>query len=65
MDTFCSKEISSHFILISSILPCCEQHTDYDVDYIYRALSLASSEVRFHINSKTHDPIDVQTKELW
>ncbi|KAK2185620.1 hypothetical protein NP493_229g01009 [Ridgeia piscesae] len=28
------------------------------------ALTLASSEVRFHIDSETHDPIDVQTKEL-
>ncbi|XP_005105731.1 exosome complex exonuclease RRP44 [Aplysia californica] len=28
------------------------------------ALSLASTEVRFHVDSETHDPIDVQTKEL-
>lgn len=28
------------------------------------ALSLASPEVRFHIDSETHDPIDLQTKEL-
>ncbi|KAK2159602.1 hypothetical protein LSH36_150g04005 [Paralvinella palmiformis] len=28
------------------------------------ALTLASQEVRFHIDSETHDPIDVQTKEL-
>ena len=31
---------------------------------VCRALTLASSEVRFHIDSETHDPIDVQTKEL-
>ena len=30
----------------------------------YRALTLASPEIRFHIDSETHDPIDVQTKEL-
>ncbi|XP_041376230.1 exosome complex exonuclease RRP44-like [Gigantopelta aegis] len=28
------------------------------------ALCLASSEVRFHVDSETHDPIDVQTKEI-
>ncbi|XP_076462182.1 LOW QUALITY PROTEIN: exosome complex exonuclease RRP44-like [Babylonia areolata] len=28
------------------------------------ALSLASTEVRFHVDSETHDPIDVQVKEL-
>lgn len=28
------------------------------------ALTLASTEIRFHIDSETHDPIDVQTKEL-
>uniref|UniRef100_A0A2D4HI99 RNB domain-containing protein n=1 Tax=Micrurus lemniscatus lemniscatus TaxID=129467 RepID=A0A2D4HI99_MICLE len=28
------------------------------------ALSLSSPEVRFHIDSETHDPIDLQTKEL-
>lgn len=28
------------------------------------ALSLSSLEVRFHIDSETHDPIDLQTKEL-
>lgn len=28
------------------------------------ALSLASPEVRFHVDSETHDPIDLQTKEL-
>ncbi|XP_056008572.1 exosome complex exonuclease RRP44-like isoform X2 [Ostrea edulis] len=28
------------------------------------ALSLASSEVRFHIDSETHDPIDVETKQI-
>ncbi|XP_075908337.1 exosome complex exonuclease RRP44-like [Petromyzon marinus] len=28
------------------------------------ALTLASPEVRFHIDSETHDPIDLQTKEL-
>lgn len=28
------------------------------------ALSLASPEIRFHIDSETHDPIDVQAKEL-
>uniref|UniRef100_S4RFC3 DIS3 exosome endoribonuclease and 3'-5' exoribonuclease n=1 Tax=Petromyzon marinus TaxID=7757 RepID=S4RFC3_PETMA len=29
-----------------------------------RALTLASPEVRFHMDSETHDPIDLQTKEL-
>ena len=29
-----------------------------------RALTLASPEIRFHIDSETHDPIDVQSKEL-
>ncbi|ELU08883.1 hypothetical protein CAPTEDRAFT_225692 [Capitella teleta] len=28
------------------------------------ALTLASPEIRFHIDSETHDPIDVQAKEL-
>jgi len=28
------------------------------------ALSLASTEVRFHIDSETHDPIDLQSKQL-
>ncbi|KAL1021732.1 hypothetical protein UPYG_G00017290 [Umbra pygmaea] len=28
------------------------------------ALTLSSPEVRFHIDSETHDPIDLQTKEL-
>ncbi|NWY41399.1 RRP44 exonuclease, partial [Sylvia atricapilla] len=28
------------------------------------ALTLASPEVRFHMDSETHDPIDMQTKEL-
>uniref|UniRef100_S4RX79 DIS3 exosome endoribonuclease and 3'-5' exoribonuclease n=1 Tax=Petromyzon marinus TaxID=7757 RepID=S4RX79_PETMA len=28
------------------------------------ALTLASPEVRFHMDSETHDPIDLQTKEL-
>ena len=28
------------------------------------ALSLASTEVRFHVDSETHDPIDLQTKEI-
>uniref|UniRef100_H2Y6C0 Protein DIS3 homolog n=1 Tax=Ciona savignyi TaxID=51511 RepID=H2Y6C0_CIOSA len=28
------------------------------------ALSLASPEVRFHVDSETHDPIDLQNKEL-
>ncbi|XP_068720951.1 exosome complex exonuclease RRP44-like isoform X1 [Montipora capricornis] len=28
------------------------------------ALTLASPEVRFHIDSETHDPVDLQTKEL-
>jgi exosome complex exonuclease DIS3/RRP44 len=28
------------------------------------ALTLASPEIRFHIDSETHDPIDVETKEL-
>ena len=30
----------------------------------FRALTLASPEVRFHIDSETHDPIDIQSKEL-
>ena len=30
----------------------------------FRALTLSSLEVRFHIDSETHDPIDLQTKEL-
>ncbi|OWK00849.1 hypothetical protein Celaphus_00016688, partial [Cervus elaphus hippelaphus] len=29
-----------------------------------RALTLSSPEVRFHMDSETHDPIDLQTKEL-
>ena len=29
-----------------------------------RALSLASPEIRFHIDSETHDPIEVQAKQL-
>ena len=32
--------------------------------FSFRALCLASSEVRFHVDSETHDPIDVQTKEI-
>jgi len=28
------------------------------------ALTLASPEIRFHIDSETHDPIDVQAKEI-
>lgn len=35
-------------------------HPDLD----FRALTLASPEVRFHIDSETHDPVDLQTKEL-
>lgn len=31
---------------------------------VFRALTLSSLEVRFHIDSETHDPIDLQTKEL-
>uniref|UniRef100_A0A3B4BGX9 Exosome complex exonuclease RRP44 n=1 Tax=Periophthalmus magnuspinnatus TaxID=409849 RepID=A0A3B4BGX9_9GOBI len=31
---------------------------------IENALTLSSLEVRFHIDSETHDPIDLQTKEL-
>uniref|UniRef100_A0A7N6B101 Exosome complex exonuclease RRP44 n=1 Tax=Anabas testudineus TaxID=64144 RepID=A0A7N6B101_ANATE len=34
------------------------QHTDI------QALTLSSLEVRFHMDSETHDPIDLQTKEL-
>jgi len=30
----------------------------------FRALTLSSLEVRFHMDSETHDPIDLQTKEL-
>ena len=33
-------------------------------DFHFRALTLASPEVRFHIDSETHDPVDLQTKEL-
>lgn len=32
--------------------------------HVFRALTLSSLEVRFHIDSETHDPIDLQTKEL-
>ena len=28
------------------------------------ALTLASPEIRFHIDSETHDPIDVQAKQI-
>lgn len=31
---------------------------------VLRALTLSSLEVRFHIDSETHDPIDLQAKEL-
>lgn len=30
----------------------------------YSALSLASIEVRFAVDTETHDPIDVEKKEL-
>ena len=32
--------------------------------FLFRALTLSSPEVRFHMDSETHDPIDLQTKEL-
>ena len=32
--------------------------------FYYRALTLASPEIRFNIDSETHDPIDVQAKQL-
>lgn len=32
--------------------------------FIYRALVLASPEIRFQVDSETHDPIDVQAKKL-
>ena len=32
--------------------------------YNFSALTLASPEIRFHIDSETHDPIDVQAKQL-
>lgn len=34
------------------------------VGFPLRALTLSSLEVRFHIDSETHDPIDLQAKEL-
>lgn len=34
------------------------------LDLSCRALTLASNEVRFHIDSETHDPIDVETKQI-
>lgn len=40
-------------------------HSSLLLVYCYfRALTLASPEVRFHIDSETHDPVDLQTKEL-
>jgi len=30
----------------------------------FSALTLASPEIRFHMDSETHDPIDVQSKEI-
>ncbi len=39
-------------------------HFKYFPFLFLRALSLASQEVRFHIDSETHDPIDVKSKEL-
>lgn len=38
--------------------------TYFTVVVFFRALTLSSPEVRFHIDSETHDPIDLQTKEL-
>lgn len=35
-----------------------------DLHVSCRALTLASNEVRFHIDSETHDPIDVETKQI-
>lgn len=37
-------------------------YVHHDLDF--RALTLASPEVRFHIDSETHDPVDLETKEL-
>ena len=32
--------------------------------FYFRALVLASTEVRFDVDSETHDPVEVQTKKL-
>ena len=40
-----------------------QRHKPNDL-FLSRALSLASTEVRFHVDSETNDPIDVKTKEL-
>uniref|UniRef100_A0ACB8FK79 Exosome catalytic subunit dis3 n=1 Tax=Sphaerodactylus townsendi TaxID=933632 RepID=A0ACB8FK79_9SAUR len=41
-----------------------EAQMKIDSTNIKRALTLSSPEVRFHMDSETHDPIDLQTKEL-
>lgn len=33
-------------------------------NFSFSALTLASSEVRFNIDSETHDPIDLQVKKI-
>ncbi|KAL4838202.1 hypothetical protein H8958_002243 [Nasalis larvatus] len=53
----CEKRIDMVPELLSSNL--CSLKCDVD-----RALTLSSPEVRFHMDSETHDPIDLQAKEL-
>ncbi|XP_072850829.2 exosome complex exonuclease RRP44 isoform X2 [Pogona vitticeps] len=53
----CEKRIDMVPELLSSNL--CSLRSNVD-----RALTLSSPEVRFHMDSETHDPIDLQTKEL-
>lgn len=36
----------------------------YELTIFYSALTLASPEVRFVIDSETHDPLDVATKQI-
>lgn len=36
----------------------------YDVIFFHRALVLASPEIRFQVDSETHDPIEVEAKKL-
>ncbi|KAF0027034.1 hypothetical protein F2P81_019775 [Scophthalmus maximus] len=53
----CGKRIDMVPELLSSNL--CSLRSNVE-----RALTLSSLEVRFHMDSETHDPIDLQTKEL-
>lgn len=41
----------------------CYKHYKYFF-FFFRALTLASNEVRFQIDSETHDPIDVESKQI-